>query len=417
MSISVRNKKISSVLRPAITCFLLLLVSVIVSAQESRKDLEERRQQLLAEIEENNSLLASIKKDKETKLNRYFALRSQIQKRQQLVSTLKEELTYADAAIIRVDEVITALGNDIERLKVEYAQMLRIAYRHRLNGSFLSFLFSANSFNDAFRRWQYLRQYDRYRKRQAQLIIETKEELAARSTQLEEERTEKEQLLLSAEEQRVLLARELGQMDELIANLKKDESKVAMALKTQQADHQKLNDMIEKIIFNEMARKRKEARKPEALQADEKASTPAPEAVVVVDAANFVKNKGQLPWPVKKGVITRYFGTQAHPTIKSVEITNNGIDISTDSGMEVQAIFTGEVVGIQYVPGYKNTLILQHGPYYTVYSNLDEATVGRGDLVSAGQVVGKMGSSDPELHFEVWREKQKLNPVHWIQRR
>ncbi len=417
MSISVRNKNISSVLRPAITCFLLLLAFGLVSAQESRKDLEERRQQLLAEIDENNSLLASIKKDKETKLNRYFALRSQIQKRQQLVSTLKEELTYADAAIIRVDEVITALGNDIERLKVEYAQMLRIAYRHRLNGSFLSFLFSANSFNDAFRRWQYLRQYDRYRKRQAQLIVETKEELAARSTQLEEERTEKEQLLLSAEEQRVLLARELGQMDELIANLKKDESKVATALKNQQADHQKLNDMIEKIIFNEMARKRKEARKPEALQADEKASTPAPEAVVVVDAANFVKNKGQLPWPVKKGVITRYFGTQAHPTIKSVEITNNGIDISTDSGMEVQAIFTGEVVGIQYVPGYKNTLILQHGPYYTVYSNLDEATVGRGDLVSAGQVVGKMGGSDPELHFEVWREKQKLNPVHWIQRR
>lgn len=417
MSISVKNKNRSGVLWLAVTCIFLFFFPGTISAQESRNELEDRRKQLLAEIKENNDLLASIKKDKEAKLSRYFALRSQIQKRQQLVSTLSEELTYADAAIVRVDEVITALGGDIERLKTEYAQMLRIAYRHRLNGSFLSFLFSANSFNDAFRRWQYLRQYDRYRKRQAQLIVETQEELVARSQQLENERIEKEQLLLSAEEQQVLLAREMGQMDELITNLKKDESKVATALKSQQEDHQKLNDMIEKIIFDEMARKRKEARQPEALQADEKESTPAPEAVAVVDAANFVKNKGRLPWPVKKGVITRYFGTQAHPTIKSVEITNNGIDISTDSGMEVQAIFSGEVVGVQYVPGYKNTLILQHGPYYTVYSNLDEATVGRGDVVAAGQTVGKMGAADAELHFEVWREKQKLNPVHWIQRR
>lgn len=398
-------------------CCLFCLAPASLSAQGSRTDLEERRKALLAEIKENNDRLTSIKKDKETKLNRYFTLRSQIEKRQQLISTLKEELGYADAAIIRVDEVITALGVDIARLKTEYAQMLRIAYRHRLSGSFLSFLFSAESFNDAFRRWQYLRQYDRYRKRQAQLIIETQEELLARSEQLEKERQEKEQLLLSAEEQQTLLAREMGMMDELIANLKADESKVASALKEQQADHQKLNDLIEQVIYDEMARKRREARQPEALQADEEATAPTPTAVPVVDAASFVKNKGQLPWPVKSGVITRHFGTQPHPTIKSVEITNNGIDISTDSGIEVQAIFSGEVVGIQYVPGYKNTLILQHGPYYTVYSNLDEATVARGDVVTAGQMVGRMGSSDPELHFEVWREKQKLNPIHWIQRR
>lgn len=416
MNISTGNKKIPGLVWGALLS-LLLLFPAFMAAQESRSNLEERRKQLLAEIKENNDLLASIKKDKEAKLNRYFALRSQIQKRQQLVSTLKEELNYANAAIVRVDEVITALGLDIDRLKTEYAQMLRIAYRHRLNGNFLSFLFSANSFNDAFRRWQYLRQYDRYRKRQAQLIVETQEELVQRSHQLDEERQEKEELLLSAEEQQILLARELGMMDDLIDNLKKDESKVTAQLESQQEDHQKLNDLIEEIIFNEMARKRKEARKPEALQADEKPEDAAPSALAVVDAANFVKNKGRLPWPVQRGVITRHFGTQAHPTIKSVEITNNGIDISTDSGMEVHAIFTGEVVGVQYVPGYKNTLILQHGPYYTVYSNLDEATVGRGDVVAAGQTVGRMGQSDPELHFEVWREKQKLNPIHWIQRR
>lgn len=416
MSIFTKNKNYSGLFWPALMIFILLFPG-LAAGQESRKDLEEKRKQLLLDIKENNELLVSIKQDKATKLNRYFALRSQIQKRQQLVNTLKEELTYADAAILRVDDVIAALEVDIDRLKTEYAQMLRIAYRHRLNGSFLSFLFSADSFNDAFRRWQYLRQYDRYRKRQAQLIIEIQKELAQRSQQLETERKEKEALLLNAEEQQILLAGELSLMDELIANLKQDESKVASALKEQQADHQRLNNLIEKIIFDEMARKRKAARQPEALRADDKSTTIAPAAIPVVDAANFVKNKGRLPWPVRQGVISRRFGTQAHPTIKSVEITNNGIDISTDSGAEVQAIFSGEVVGVQYVPGYKNTLILQHGPYYTVYSNLDEATVNRGDIVAGGQTVGRMGQSDPELHFEVWREKQKMNPVHWIRRK
>jgi septal ring factor EnvC (AmiA/AmiB activator) len=296
--------------------------------------------------------------------------------------------------------------------------MLRIAYRHRLNGSFLSFLFSAHSFNDAFRRWQYLRQYDRYRKRQAQLIVETQAELTQRAQQLDSEREEKERLLLSAEEQQKLLAKELGVMNELIANLKKNESEVASTLKDQQSDHQKLNNLIEDVIFKEMARKRKEARQPNALKAKENptenAATPSP---VLVDAAIFVKNKGQLPWPVQNGTITRHFGTQTHPTIKSVEITNNGIDISTNANSDVRAIFSGEVVGVQYVPGYKNTLILQHGPYYTVYSNLEEAIVDRGDIVAAGQTVGRMGDSGTELHFEVWREKQKLNPIHWIQKK
>lgn len=399
---------------PAVLLFFCLPFSAL--AQESRGELETKRKELLAEIQENNKLLASIKKDKEEKLNRYFALRSQIQKRQQLISTLRDELTYANAAIERVDEVITALALDIDRLKTEYAQMLRIAYRHRLSGSFLTFLFSADSFNDAFRRWQYLRQYDRYRKRQAQLILETQEELQQRSEQLDIERKEKEELLTSAEEQKGLLSRELEMMDELIANIKQDESKVTAELKTQQADHQKLNDLIEDIIFNEMARRKREARQPEVLQTDNNKENTVAAAMPAISAADFVRNKGRLPWPVKSGVITRHFGTQPHPTIKSVEITNNGIDISTESGSEVLAVFSGEVVGVQYVPGYKNTLILQHGPYYTVYSNLDEAIVSRGDIIAAGQSLGRMGQSDAELHFEVWREKQKLNPIHWIQR-
>lgn len=424
-SIRYRDMSYSGHLRLGL-CVVLSLICLSLSAQSTRTELEDRRKQLLADIERNNARLVTIKKDKEAKLSQYVTLQSQIRKRRQLVNTLQEELRYADAAILRVNDVMVSLQDDIIRLKTEYAQMLRIAYRHRLSGNFLAFLFSAQSFNDAFRRWQYLQQYNRYRKRQAQLIIETQERLESRARQLEEEKQEKEQLLLTAEQQQQLLSRELGVMDDLIASLKKNESKVAALLDQQQEDHQRLNDMIENIILEEMARKRREARQPAALQAEsatasetitaDNTSVPATTSLEI-NGDDFAKSKGRLPWPVQNGVITRRFGTQTHPTIKSVEITNNGIDISTDAQTDVLAIFAGEVVGAQYVPGYKNTLILQHGPYYTVYSNLDEAYVSRGQVVDRGQALGRMGDNNAELHFEVWREKQKLNPIHWIQKR
>jgi len=181
-------------------------------------------------------------------------------------------------------------------------------------------------------------------------------------------------------------------------------------LDEQRRAHEELNTAIEEVIKAEMARKRKEARQPDALAA---ANAKADASL----SSNFTSNKGALPWPVKSGEIIRQFGTQPHPTIKTVKITNNGIDIRTDSESEVFSIFEGLVAGTQFVPGYLNMVIVQHGEYYTVYSNLEEIYVKRGDQLRSGETIGKVGSKKPEVHFEVWREKQRLNPVDWVDNR
>ncbi len=399
--------------RYLVTVILTVFIPLLILGQ-NRKALEEQRNQLIEEITQTSTLLATAKKNKEAALDRYFVLQRQIKKRQQLINTLKEELVLTDASILRVDEVITFLNNDIDRLKQEYSQMLRIAYRHRKSQSFLVFLFSARNFNDAYRRWQYIRQYDRYRKKQANVIIATQQSLIDKATLLVSRKEEKQKLLASSVKQQALLGEELKEKDSILNSLKKNEAELATALKKQQSEHQGLNDAIEKIIVGEMSRKRKEARTKEALTKTTTEDKAAGKALANNLVAKFKNNKGRLPWPVQEGIITKNFGTQAHPTLKGIKISNNGIDIETEKEATVFAIFDGEVVGVQFIPGYKTTVILQHGQYYSVYSNLEDTFVKRGEQISASQRIGKVGRDNPELHFEIWREKQRLNPVHWV---
>lgn len=398
------------------TAVLALLGLALISSlcAQNRQDLESIRQKLLTEIRETETLLKETKKNKAATLDQYLALQNQIRKRQQLINTLHEEVDYANASIKRANEVVAALSNDVTRLKEEYANIIRTAYRHKINNSFLLFLFSADSFNDAFRRWQYIRQYESYRKKQARLIIQTQEMLARKARQLEERLKEKEQLLASQEQQQQLLNRELKDKNRILKELKTSEGRLVSELDEQQKAHDALNRAIEEVIREEMARKRREARAADALAAG---NGPEPPDDNLPLSNNFKGNQGRLPWPVKNGYITRRFGKQPHPQIRSVQITNNGIDIRTDEQSNVYAVFDGKVAGTQFIPGYKNTVIIQHGRYYTVYSNLEDIFVQREDMVSTREPIGKLGKDKPEVHFEIWLEKKRLNPVEWVAKR
>ncbi|MDX1939161.1 MAG: peptidoglycan DD-metalloendopeptidase family protein [Saprospiraceae bacterium] len=391
---------------------LLLLMGIVCGALsgQNRKELEERRKQLQAEINQTSGLLEKTQKDKAAALDRYFALQNQIQKRRQLVQTLQTELVSADTAILRANQVLLTLDDDLNRLRQEYASTMRHTMRQRISGSFVQFLFSARDLNDAFQRWQYIRQYYRYRQRQIQRILDAQQALSQKTILLEKEKTEKAKLLTAQKQQQSTLNTEMADKDRLVKTLKEDESKLITELNRQQKAHDQLNKAIENIIRTEIARKKKESRKPEALTA---AKDDDKETLSGV-SSEFVQRKGKLPWPVTRGYITRQFGTQPHPTLQGIKISNNGIDIRTDKGSEVQAIFEGSVVGTQFVPGYLNTVIVQHGIYYTVYSNLEEVFVKRGDTILAKQIIGKVGDEKPEVHFEVWHEKERLNPVLWV---
>jgi len=379
---------------------------------QNRRELEEKRKQLLKEIEETNAQLKETQQNKAATLDRYVALQRKIKKRQQLVQTLKKEIANADSSIARTQEVIGALENDVEQLKSEYAKTIKTAYRLKINKGLVLFLFSARDINDAFRRWQYIRQYNKYRKRQANLILETQDMLEIKAVQMQKRKEDKVNLLASQEKQSTLLRSELIAKDRMLKDLKSSEARLVAELNEQEKAHQRLNEAIETVIREEVAKMKEAARKPEAMSVGTAERREVDDAADL--SASFTRLKGRLPWPVEVGEITKYFGTQPHPTIKTIQIKNNGIDIKTKSSAKVYAVYRGRVAGRQYIPGYQNTLILQHGDFYTVYSNLEEVYVKRGDNINAEQVIGKLSNSKNEVHFEIWQEKKRLNPIHWV---
>ncbi len=389
---------------------LLFMLSGIVLSAQSKKELEEQRKQLIKEIQQTESKLKEAQKNKEAALERYVTLQSKIQKRQQLVRTLRAEISYADSSMKRTEEVIGALRQDIDQLKEEYASTVRTAFRLKLNKGILLFLFSAKDFNDAFSRWQYIRQYNNYRNRQARVIMDTQQMLEDKAEQLREDTQKKAKLLSEQVQQSDLLSKELKDKDKLLTTFKKSESKLLAELEAQQKARRELNSAIEAVIKKEMAKMRAEARKPVAAASKEVKANNAL-------GSSFAQARGRLTWPVSTGKIVKFFGPQPHPTLKRIKIVNNGIDIKTAPSSDVLAVYSGKVAGTQFIPGYQNMIILQHGKYYTVYSKLEEIYVKRGEAVSAQQVIGKLGASKDVVHFEIWREKKRLDPVIWVSKR
>jgi len=357
---------------------LILFLSIIFIAPslngQVRKELEERRQRLIKEIKITSNLLSKTTENKAAALSRYVTL--QIQKREQLIETLRQEISFTNRSINRATEVIEALTVDIENLKADYSSLMREAYRQKKNSSNFTFLFSSKNLNQIFKRWQYLKQYDQYRKRQALLILQTQKTLSNKKIQLEDARKSKERLLTSSTRQAEILSYDLGDKKRIFKTLRSDESRLKRELKAQRKNHERLNQAIESTIREEVTIRRKRERDNQPLNS--KPSTLDDPLNLNQLTKSFQGKRGQLVMPVQNGVITKRFGKQPHPTLRKIEITNNGIDIRTDRGADVNAVFEGKVISKQFIPGYQNMLIIQHGEYYTVYSNLETVYVNNG---------------------------------------
>ena len=336
---------------------LLLLVFLIsglqwpLYAQESRTELESKRKELIEAIEETSSELNETRQTRQATLNRFLILRRSIQQRNQLISTLEQEIAYTNASVERTEQVLTALEDDLVRLRSEYEILLRTALRHKLSQSYLQFLFSSRSLNEAFQRWQYIRQYERYRKRQAKLILETQQTLKDKAAQLAADQVDKDSLLQEMRSQQVTMESELSDKNRLLVSLQSDEQRLASELEEQEKAHQQLNALIENVIREEMLAKRKRSRTRAALE-DAKAPGEEEPASPETDNSNFGQQRGRLPWPVADGQIIKPFGIHYHPKFKEVRLTNNGIDIRTAARSSVRAVYGGRVAGTQFIPGY-----------------------------------------------------------------
>ncbi len=387
--------------------FCLLLLAAGTMHAQAAEELKAKRQRLQKELRQTNQRLAATRKQRGAAVGQASLLRQQIEQRTELLETLYAEADRNATRLHRDSNVVVSLTDDLERMGKEYGSALRAANRARLSNGWLAFMLNASGFNDAFRRGIYLRQYRDYRRRQARLIQQTRASLSERITVLEAQRIEQDSLLYEVEEQAGTLREELVIQTGIVNKLSSSEKVLLAKVRKQQQQSERLNREIRAAISRAIARDERKTR------ANRKAGVVASKTSTVGRTIN--KQKGKLGWPVR-GKIIRRFGTQPHPDVPSVKIQNSGIDIGAGPSETVEAIFAGEVISLRQIPGLHSVIMIRHGGFYTVYSNLEHPRVKMGDRVQAGQQLGLTTASGDALHFEIWKGKTPLNPAAWLVR-
>ncbi|MEG1952475.1 MAG: peptidoglycan DD-metalloendopeptidase family protein [Bacteroidales bacterium] len=402
--------------------FILAITSQGSVIAQDKRTLEANKKQIEKEIALTSSLLNQTRKSKKTSLLELQLVNRNIQKRKQLISGLYSQLALANNQIEKLSSTVSRLSGDIENLKKEYASMLQSSYLHRNQYSKMMFVLASSDFNQAFRRLRYIKQYSDYQKQQVDLIVAKQEALKTNMSNLEVEKKSKEVLVVSQQQAKKQLEKEQNSKNILVSNLKKKERQLSVQLQAKQKKRRDLNTQIQKIIQEEIRRSNLEAQRKAAKEGKSATTTTTSFALTPEEkalSASFEGNKGRLPWPTERGTISSSFGTHAHPVIKNVSVTNNGIDIVTVSGSAARAVFNGEVSNVGTIYGLK-FIMIRHGAYTTVYSNLDQVYVSKGQKVSTKQSLGRIFNNTEEgkteLQFQIWKGVMKLDPNAWISR-
>lgn len=381
---------------------------------QSKKELEGKKKQLQKEIKQTESLLNETKKNKKLSLNQLVTLNKKISVREQLIQTIQAEIRIAEKQIKENKEIITSLKNDLQKLKEEYARMIYYAYKNQDAYSRIMFVFSAQDFSQAYRRLKYMQQYSYYRQKQAEMIEKTQELLNKKVAELEDKKRQKQQLLGIEEEEKQVLAKEKTEQEKILTQLQEQEKELLKKIREKEQEQRQLQLAIQRIIEEEI-RKSIEKAKSDGTKPAEKGLTLTPEAQKLSNT--FEANKGKLPWPVAEGIITGKHGEQPHPVLKGITIKNNGVDISTKKDAPVRAVFEGEVTGLATVPGFGKVVMIRHGEYLSVYSNLRDVLVKKGDKIKTKQNIGVVETDDngkTEVHFEIWKGSTLMNPETWL---
>lgn len=409
-----------------VICLFLCCFSFALIAQ-SKDELQQKKEQLQNEIKLTNNLLKEAKKEKNTSINTLSTLKRKIAARDQMIGTLGIEIgIYAknirqlEQEVVTIEANIELKQNELQNLKKEYAKMVSHAYHNRSAYNRLAFIFSAQSFHQAYKRSKYFQQYSQFRQQQAKLIEEKEAELGKELLTLKQnkvlltvEKNKKTKALVKTESEKQQLNSERGEQQSLVNDLTKKEKQLKSELKIKEEKAKALDAQIRKIIEEEIRRAKKAA-----------ASTGTPSFSMTPEqkelAENFTANKGTLPWPVERGVITEHFGKQKHPVLAGVETYNNGIKITTEKGTAARAVFDGKVTRVLTIPGAGKAIIVSHGNYFTVYNNLSDVFVSSGQTVKTKQEIGlvriNLSNKETITELQIWKGNKKLNPAQWLYR-
>jgi len=405
------------------TVVIMLSFSCFVSGQNTRANLNDEKKKLENEIKEQKRLLEVTKNNKTTSLREIQLITNQIKQQEKLIGLINDEILSLDHEIELNTVALNSLKQKLDIFIDEYQKAIYTAYKYRNVMDKMGFILSSKSLTQAARRINYLQGYSRFLNQQLKIILQTQEEINKKNDLLRQNKAEKTQLFNDRNIEKQNLSKQQVEKNQIVANLKKKESQINNEIVKKVNRQKQIDAAIKKIINEEIAAREKRAvttAKNTTTTTTTSSTSTAKKTVPTMTteeanfSADFESNKGKLPWPVERGTIVADFGTYSHPEVSSVMITNNGINILTDKNASILAVFGGIVSRVIDMEGSKMVLI-RHGNYITVYSNLSNVTVKQNDKVTTKQVIGRVDTT-LELHFEVWKDRTFLNPSLWLRR-
>jgi len=383
----------------------ILLLSDALHAQ-SKDELESKKMRQLQELEYATKLLEETRANKKSTYNELLLVNKKIEIRENIIDDISHEVNTIESRIAENQDIVNSLTRDLSRKKKEYEELIVFAYKNRGEYTDVMYILAARNINEAYKRYRYIKQLTDYRKQQADLIVEIRRVLESKTLELEVRKKEKEILLIQQKEEQATLKLEKKKKNEVVADLQNKEKELKRDIKKKERILAEIEKRIDALIKAE-TEKAVSGNLYERLTPSER-----------IISNEFGKNKGRLPWPTERGLITSKFGKQPHPVLSGVTVQNNGIDISTTKNAGVRCVFEGEVTLIAAIPGGNYAVIVRHGDYFTVYQNITRVKVKQGDKVETNQVLGYVYSEENEnagiLHFELRKEYDKLNPEDWL---
>lgn len=392
---------------------ILLLISFavfsIIAFGQKSDNLKEKRNSLKEDIEKTASEIKSTSKKRKSTLQQYQSLKKSVGTKKEMVKTLETEIEQLDIRIARQSDLVNDLQADLEILKDSYAELLRKAYRQNQSNEQFLFLVSANDFNDFIRRWRFLRQFHQYKKNQASLIQKTQTAFEAQNIILDTLKVEKMEIIAHIKDETQKLGAAIKQKEVAVKELSQKEKDLKVKLTKQEKAKGQLNSDIEAAIYAETKTRRTQNR---SLKGKTSRTFSKKEKSLT---KGFKKLKGKLSKPVN-GTIVGKFGIRVHREANNTKTESPGVDIKTTTNASVKSVYEGVVVRVFYKPEFQNIVLVQHGEYFTLYSNLKSTVVKKGTKVKKGDIIGKVGTKNgkTELHFQIWNNGTKLNPEEWF---
>ena len=381
--------------------------------KETQKRLEKEKAKLAREIKQINSILFSNNTKKKSVFDELQDLGIKIQVRNKLIMVTNQEINFISKQININQRDIEFLRVEVHKLKEDYANMIRKSYYSKSRQSRLMFLFSSESFYQAYSRFKYLNQYAKHRKKQGEIIIKKTNLLSKLNIELLSKKVNKESLIKENQVSQLIYQKEIEKQKLMIAELIKKQKDLEYRIRIKEKKIADFDKEIERLIRVAIANANKKTSAPSNLK-----FSITPEAKLV--GKSFYANKGKLPWPVEEGVVIQNFGTQIHPVVRTTKIKSNGITIATTQTAVARAIFKGIVMTVLSYKGSNPTVLVQHGNYITAYTNLESVYVKRGQTLSPKEKIGKVftnpNTGKTELKFSIFQSSTPLNPKGWIYR-